>query len=208
MTNPPHPESPERSPTADEAAGMAWWNCIPDAERSLWLTAPGTGSVASAWAARKAAQAVEPADAAVYHNHLFWFDKLAERHRAVDAAPDDADASAALQRVEALLLLEESERHLPLRAWHIGDDFVVVARSVEQALAVVEAEGAELPGGWADPRLVEEHTPDPSSLRRMSFEDAPDVLLTFAEMLPRFRFPRIIWVCPFDNTWTSPDYDE
>ncbi|MDC6536482.1 hypothetical protein LN429_15365 [Pseudomonas syringae] len=208
MITPLHPESTERSPTAEEAAGMAWWNCIPDAERSQWLAASGAGSVASAWAARKAAQALELADAAVYHNHLFWFDKLAERHRAVDADQNDADARAALQCVEALLLLEESERHLPLRAWHIGDDFVVVARSVEQALAVVEAEGAELPGGWADPRLVEEHIPDPSSLRRMSFEDAPDVLLTFAEMLPRFRFPRIIWVCPFDNTWTNPSYEE
>jgi hypothetical protein len=187
---------------------MAWWNCIPDAERSQWLAASGTGSVASAWALRKAAQAQETADAAVYYNPLHWFYKLAERHLAADAAPDDADAIAALQRVEALLLLEESERHLPLRAWHIGDDYVVVARSVEQALAVVEAEGTELPGGWADPRLVEEHIPNPSSPRRICFEDAPEVLLTFAEMLPRFRFPRIIWTCPFDNTWTYPDPDE
>lgn len=208
MTISTQADSPERSPTADEAAGMVWWNCISDVERGQWLTASGTGVVADAWAARKAAQVHEPADAAVYHNQLFWFDELAKRHRAVDAAPDDANANASLQHVEALLQLEESERHMPLRAWHIGDDYVVVARSVDQALAVVEAEGAELPGGWADPRLVEEHMPATSSLRRMSFEDAPDVLLTFAEMLPRFQFPRIIWACPFDNTWTAPNYDE
>ncbi|WP_104963002.1 hypothetical protein [Pseudomonas sp. XWY-1] len=208
MTVSPQADSSKRSPTADEAAGMAWWNCMPDVERSQWLAASGTGSVADAWEARKAAQAHETADAAVYHNNLFWFDQLAQRRLAVDAAPDDAEAAAALQNVEELLRLEELERHLPLRAWFIGDDYVVVARSVEQALAVVEAEGGEFPGGWADPGLVEEHIPDPASSRRVSFEDAPDVKLTFAEMLPRFRFPRIIWVCPFGNKWTYPEYDE
>lgn len=208
MTLPPKADSSERSPTADEAAGMAWWNCMPDGERSQWLAASGTGSVADAWAARKAARAQESADAAVYHNHLYWFDELARRREAADAAPDNVDATAALQSVEELLRLEESERHMPLRAWYIGDEYVVVARSVEQALAVVEAEGGEFPGGWADPRLVEEHSPDPASSRRTSFEDAPDVKLTFAEMLPRFRFPRIIWVNPFGNEWTYPENDE
>lgn len=207
MTLPPKADS-SGSPTADEAAGMAWWNCMPDDERSQWLAASGSGSVAGAWAARKAAQAQESADAAVYHNHLYWFDELAKRRQAADAAPDNVDATAALQSVEELLRLEESERHMPLRAWYIGDDYVVVARSVEQALAVVEAEGGEFPGGWADPRLVEEHIPDPASSRRTSFEDAPDVKLTFAEMLPRFRFPRVIWVCPFGNEWTYPEDDE
>ncbi|HGY2296360.1 TPA: hypothetical protein ACNV18_000074 [Pseudomonas putida] len=208
MTLPPKADSSERSPTADEAAGMAWWNCMPDGERSQWLAASGTGSVADAWAARKAARAQESADAAVYHNHLYWFDELARRREAADAAPDNVDATAALQSVEELLRLEESERHMPLRAWYIGDEYVVVARSVEQALAVVEAEGGEFPGGWADPRLVKEHIPDPASSRRTSFEDAPDVKLTFAEMLPRFRFPRVIWVNPFGNEWTYPEDDE
>lgn len=150
MTLPPKADSSERSPTADEAAGMAWWNCMPDGERSQWLAASGTGSVADAWAARKAARAQESADAAVYHNHLYWFDELARRREAADAAPDNVDATAALQSVEELLRLEV-RRHMPLRAWYIGDEYVVVARSVEQALAVVEAEGASSQAGGPIP---------------------------------------------------------
>lgn len=69
MTVSPQADSSERSPTADEAAGMAWWNCKPDVERSQWLAASGSGSVADAWAARKAAQTQESADAAGYYSH-------------------------------------------------------------------------------------------------------------------------------------------
>jgi len=39
-------------PTADERAGMAWWNALTEAARLYWLRRAGdTGRVADAWAA-------------------------------------------------------------------------------------------------------------------------------------------------------------
>ncbi len=52
------PENLHRSPTADEAMGMAWWNILKPAERAYWLTKAGPAcSVADAWAAFKQHQA-------------------------------------------------------------------------------------------------------------------------------------------------------
>lgn len=40
--------------TADEAAGMTWWNALTEDERRYWMaTAGDTGVVADAWAAYK-----------------------------------------------------------------------------------------------------------------------------------------------------------
>lgn len=38
----------QREPTADEAAGMAWWNAMADAERAKWLAQAGTAIPADA----------------------------------------------------------------------------------------------------------------------------------------------------------------
>lgn len=40
----------ERLPTADERAGMAWWNGLPEHERAFWMAAAQTPSPAVAWA--------------------------------------------------------------------------------------------------------------------------------------------------------------
>lgn len=48
-------EFTDREPTDDEAAGIAWWNALPDAERALWLARAATAVPAQAWAAHKAA---------------------------------------------------------------------------------------------------------------------------------------------------------
>jgi hypothetical protein len=45
------------SPTADEAAGIAWWNELPVLARGLWLSTAGSTCPADAWAAYKAWQA-------------------------------------------------------------------------------------------------------------------------------------------------------
>jgi len=58
-----------REPTADEAAGMQWWNSLTKAERAKALAAAGwksggpwTPSVADAWALyKKAPRAIPPA---------------------------------------------------------------------------------------------------------------------------------------------------
>ncbi len=43
-----------RLPTADEIAGIAWWNNLKPEERARWLTTAGHAcSVADAWAAYK-----------------------------------------------------------------------------------------------------------------------------------------------------------
>ncbi len=40
--------------TADEAAGMAWWNALTEEQRRRWMSAAGdTGVVADAWSAYK-----------------------------------------------------------------------------------------------------------------------------------------------------------
>lgn len=43
----------QREPTADEAAGIAWWNALTEAERAKWLAETGTAVPADAWAAYK-----------------------------------------------------------------------------------------------------------------------------------------------------------
>lgn len=44
-----------REPTADERAGMAWWNALDEAGRRHWMQQAGnTGRVADAWEAYKA----------------------------------------------------------------------------------------------------------------------------------------------------------
>jgi len=42
-------ENLEREPTADEAAGIAWWNSIPERQRAFWLELTHSGSAAEAW---------------------------------------------------------------------------------------------------------------------------------------------------------------
>lgn len=47
----------QRHPTADEIAGMAWWNNLKPEKRARWLTTAGYAcSVADAWAAYKRSQ--------------------------------------------------------------------------------------------------------------------------------------------------------
>lgn len=44
----------ERQPTADERAGMNWWNALSELARERWLKQAGSAVVADAWAAYKA----------------------------------------------------------------------------------------------------------------------------------------------------------
>lgn len=56
MATPPDPT--DREPTADERAGMTWWNTLSEAERRRWMREAGdTGIAADAWAAYQRAQA-------------------------------------------------------------------------------------------------------------------------------------------------------
>ena len=49
----------QTQPTADEIAGMAWWNNLKPIERVCWLTTAGHAcSVADAWAAYKRSQGI------------------------------------------------------------------------------------------------------------------------------------------------------
>jgi predicted nucleic acid-binding protein len=50
LVNPWEHDPDAREPTADEAAGMLWWNGLSDAERARWAQRAGTGVVADAWA--------------------------------------------------------------------------------------------------------------------------------------------------------------
>jgi hypothetical protein len=56
MTN-----DPDRRPTADDLAGMAWWNALSEAKRLFWLQVAGGAaagaSAAQAWKAFQAANA-------------------------------------------------------------------------------------------------------------------------------------------------------
>lgn len=45
-----------REPTNEEAAGIAWWNGMPDHERAHWAKRAGTGVAADAWQLYKASQ--------------------------------------------------------------------------------------------------------------------------------------------------------
>lgn len=51
------PENLDRSPTPDEAAGMAWWNSLGEIARGYWLSRANCGTVADAYAAFKRDQA-------------------------------------------------------------------------------------------------------------------------------------------------------
>jgi len=49
----------QTQPSADEIAGMAWWNNQKQDERAAWLTTAGHAcSVADAWAAYKRSQGI------------------------------------------------------------------------------------------------------------------------------------------------------
>jgi hypothetical protein len=43
----------EREPSADERAGMEWWNSLPERERALWLGKAQSAKPVDAWAAYK-----------------------------------------------------------------------------------------------------------------------------------------------------------
>ncbi|MER9304259.1 hypothetical protein [Mesorhizobium sp. M0496] len=46
-------DEPNRDPTADEMAGMQWWNSLTEAERADWLVRAQSAVPAEAWAAYK-----------------------------------------------------------------------------------------------------------------------------------------------------------
>lgn len=46
-------DEPNRNPTADEIAGMQWWNSLTEAVRSDWLARADSAVPAEAWAAYK-----------------------------------------------------------------------------------------------------------------------------------------------------------
>lgn len=48
----------EREATADEVAGMAWWNALSDDERGRWLRLADSAVPADAWERFKAAGGV------------------------------------------------------------------------------------------------------------------------------------------------------
>ena len=91
----------EHKPTTEEAAGMAWWNALPDRERTHWAKRAGTGVAADAWSLQKASQyrpespelraVVASAKPAPKHTTLM---------KAVRAVPGFSDAK--LARVEDL----------------------------------------------------------------------------------------------------------
>jgi hypothetical protein len=41
----------EREPSADERAGMNWWNSLPESERATWLAKAQSAKPSDAWAA-------------------------------------------------------------------------------------------------------------------------------------------------------------
>ncbi|MER8524179.1 hypothetical protein NKH56_33640 [Mesorhizobium sp. M1076] len=46
-------DEPNRNSTADEIAGMQWWNSLTEAERADWLARADSAVPAEAWAAYK-----------------------------------------------------------------------------------------------------------------------------------------------------------
>jgi hypothetical protein len=46
----------EREPTANERAGMDWWNSLSESERATWLTKANSAKPSDAWAAYDRAQ--------------------------------------------------------------------------------------------------------------------------------------------------------
>ncbi|TSD83752.1 hypothetical protein FFK22_036195 [Mycobacterium sp. KBS0706] len=52
------PTPGDREPTADERAGIEWWNGLDEARRRYWMHRAGdTGRAADAWAAYQCAMA-------------------------------------------------------------------------------------------------------------------------------------------------------
>jgi hypothetical protein len=60
------PTPPTPSPSGDDLAGFAWFNCLTDGERAFWLSQAGSAVPAAAWSAFKRVQAglppAEPAE--------------------------------------------------------------------------------------------------------------------------------------------------
>ncbi|MER9634263.1 hypothetical protein [Mesorhizobium sp. M0228] len=80
------PNSQDPAPTADEHAGMAWWNALDEDGRRDWMQQAGnTGRAADAWKAYKRAAAAEN-----------W-SELASKAHVVDAASRLFGARAARQ---------------------------------------------------------------------------------------------------------------
>jgi hypothetical protein len=48
-------EAPSRPATADEIAGMAWWNALSEVQRRFWFARANTAIVAEAWVEYKQA---------------------------------------------------------------------------------------------------------------------------------------------------------
>lgn len=46
----------EREASADERAGMEWWNALPEGERALWLAQAHSAKASDAWIAYKRAK--------------------------------------------------------------------------------------------------------------------------------------------------------
>jgi hypothetical protein len=51
-----------REPTADERAGMAWWNSLSEPRRGDWLLMAGSAKAADAWAEYKRRSHAQPSD--------------------------------------------------------------------------------------------------------------------------------------------------
>lgn len=51
----------DREPTTDEAAGIAWWNSLPETMRLYWCELAGTYVAVDAWAYFKRARPEEAA---------------------------------------------------------------------------------------------------------------------------------------------------
>lgn len=52
--------APPAAPTADDRAGILWWNSLTETARARWLTQAGSARPVDAWSAFKRSR--EPAD--------------------------------------------------------------------------------------------------------------------------------------------------
>jgi hypothetical protein len=52
----------DREPTAEESAGMAWWNPLTEGERANWLARAATAVPAEAWAEYRRSQRFDSKD--------------------------------------------------------------------------------------------------------------------------------------------------
>ena len=90
----------ERKATADELAGIEWWNAMDDAARAFWLRKAGP-SVATAWAHRQRLAGATVRDVAEASTGSF-----VGRLVVLTAAARDGDASAKSEVQRAGELLE------------------------------------------------------------------------------------------------------